>query len=68
MKRNYKFKASYQKSGDNYLPVIIHEDGKKEVLQGDPLATMATAKRYAQYEIVDRCQWLIRKQTCNVAI
>jgi len=44
-------KASYKKSGDNYLPVIIHTTGERETRHGDQLVTIATAKKYAQIEI-----------------
>jgi len=42
---------SYRKSGIDFLPVILHSTGKKEVLYGDKLATIQTAKKYAQIEI-----------------
>jgi hypothetical protein len=45
-------KATYKKSGNNYLPAIkcIHS-GNVKVLYGDVLSTPATAKKYAQIEI-----------------
>jgi hypothetical protein len=52
--------ASYRKSGMDYLPVIA--DGKKrETLFGSPLATVATAKKFAQIEINERAKKHIKK-------
>ena len=47
-------KATYRKSGFNYLPAIKYESGKVETLFGAPLGTIATAKKYAQIEINNR--------------
>jgi hypothetical protein len=47
-------KASYKKSGDNFLPVIKHTDGRREVLYGAPLATIKRAKEYARFEMYNR--------------
>lgn len=43
--------ASYKKSGSNYLPVILHASGRKEVLWGNPLCTIASARKYAELTI-----------------
>lgn len=43
-------KASYVKSGSNYLPAII-KNRMISTLYGDPLATRSDAKKYAQIEI-----------------
>ena len=45
---------SYCKHGDNYLPVIKHEGGRKEVIWGDPLVNIKTAKKFAALHIHDR--------------
>lgn len=47
-------RPSYKKSGFNFLPVIIHENGRRETLNGEPLANIKTAKYYARLEIADR--------------
>jgi len=47
-------KDSYVKSGFNYLPVIKHVDGRKEILYGQPLASIRRAKEYARFEIYNR--------------
>jgi len=47
-------KASYKKSLDNYLPVIVHADGRRETLYGAPLVTIKRAKEYARFEIYNR--------------
>jgi hypothetical protein len=47
-------KASYQKTGFNFLPVIKHENRKPEVLYGAPLASKKTATKYAQIVINQR--------------
>lgn len=47
-------KASFKKQGINFLPAIHHQDGRHEVLWGDPLATPASARKYAQMEINNR--------------
>jgi len=47
-------KASYKKTGYNYLPAILHYTGKKEILYGNSLASRETAKKYAQIEINSR--------------
>lgn len=45
-------KATYVKSGMDYLPAIKYTySGNVKVLYGDKLATIATAKEYAQIEI-----------------
>ncbi len=45
-------KATYVKSGSNYLPAIKSSySGNVKVLHGDRLTTAATAKKYAQIEI-----------------
>lgn len=46
-------KPSFKKSGFNFLPVIIHEGGKRETVHGEPLATAATARKYAALHIAD---------------
>ena len=46
--------ATYKKCGDNYLPVIKHIDGRREVLYGHPLVTVRRAKEYALFEIYNR--------------
>ena len=43
-------KASYVKSGSNYLPAII-KNRMISTLYGDPLTTISDAKKYAQIEI-----------------
>ena len=47
-------KATYKESCDNFLPVIKHADGRKEVLYGAPIATIKRAKEYARFEIYNR--------------
>ena len=45
-------KATFVKSGTNYLPAIkFTYSGNVKVLHGDPLATAAMARKYAQIEI-----------------
>jgi hypothetical protein len=45
-------KATYKKSGFNYLPAIkCSYGGNVRVLYGDPLVTAKDAKKYAQIEI-----------------
>ena len=44
-------KASYVKSGTDYLPAIRYRDNNAQVLYGDRLPTIAAAKKYAQIEI-----------------
>jgi hypothetical protein len=45
-------KATFVKSGFNYLPAIKSSySGNVKVLYGDQLATVAAAKKYAQIEI-----------------
>lgn len=45
-------KATYIKSGSNYLPAIKSTySGNVKVLYGPQVATVATAKKYAQIEI-----------------
>lgn len=47
-------KATYRKSGMNYMSVILHDDGRRETLEGPPLVNIIAAKKYAQLEINDR--------------
>ena len=47
-------KPSYTRAGANYLPAIIHDDGRKETIFGDPVATRAEALKYARLHIIDR--------------
>ena len=47
-------KPSYCKAGLNYLPVITHDNGKREQLFGSPLVNIGTAKKYAAMEILNR--------------
>ena len=47
-------KATYIKSGLNFLPAIKYYTGKVELLWGDALASAAAAKKYAQVEINTR--------------
>ena len=47
-------RSTFTKAGFNYLPVIVHADGKREVLYGDPLANGITATKYAALEIQQR--------------
>ena len=47
-------KATYRKSGDNYLSVILHSDGRRETTEGPALANIQTALKYARLEIHDR--------------
>ena len=50
--RENKMKATFVKSGTNYLPAIkFTYSGNVKVLHGDPLATAAMARKYAQIEI-----------------
>lgn len=56
-------KPTYTKSGFNYLPVITHANGQKEVLYGHPLANGITATKYAALEIRDR--WLKSQDRVN---
>ena len=50
--KGHKMKATFVKSGFNYLPAIkCSYSGNVKVLHGDRLATAATAKKYAQIEI-----------------
>ena len=45
-------KATYVKSGSNYLPAIKSSySGNVKVLFGPQVETVATAKKYAQIEI-----------------
>jgi hypothetical protein len=46
-------KATYAKSGDNFLPVLDH-GCRREVLHGPPLATRKTAMKYAMLEKIQR--------------
>lgn len=47
-------RPTYTKLGEHYLPVIMHEDGKREVLYGPPLHNGITATKYAAMELRDR--------------
>ena len=47
-------KATYVKSGDNYLPAIRYSDNHTELLYGPPLATIKAARKYVELEIRDR--------------
>ncbi len=48
-------RPTFTKSGFNYyLPVIVHADGRREVLYGAPLANGMTATKYAALAIYDR--------------
>jgi hypothetical protein len=47
-------KPTYTKSGVNYLPVIVHNDGRREILYGPPLANGITATKYAALTIHER--------------
>jgi hypothetical protein len=57
--------ASYIKAGINYLPAIIHPDGRRETLHGDPLATIAKARFYARLELAARGQAAFRAKPRN---
>ena len=46
--------ATYVKSGFNYLPVIKHVDGRKEILYGQPISSIKRAKECARFEIYSR--------------
>jgi hypothetical protein len=47
-------KPSFKKSGFNFLPVIIHEGGRRETLsEGGPVCTRAAAIKYARLHIAD---------------
>jgi hypothetical protein len=46
-------KASCIKAGENYLPAIKHVN-RVEVLVGNPLVNIKTARKYAQIEINKR--------------
>ena len=49
-------RPTFTKQGFNYMPVIVHEDGRKEILPGPPLSNGITATKYAALEVRDR--WL----------
>ena len=52
LNRGNNMKATYVKSGINYLPAIKSSySGNVKVLFGPQVATVATAKKYAQIEI-----------------
>ena len=55
-------KASYTSAGSNFLPVIIHNDGRREAVFGDPLATRKAARFYAGLHIADRGQAAFRQR------
>jgi hypothetical protein len=58
-------KASYIKTGFNYIPAIIHPGGRRETLHGEPLATPAKARFYARLEISARGQAAFRAAPRN---
>lgn len=45
---------TYCTHGFNYMPVIRHADGRREVIPGPPLANRLTATKYAALTIRDR--------------
>lgn len=47
-------KATYRKAGFNYLPAIKHNNGATEVIYGNPVCNITTAKKYAELEIHNR--------------
>jgi hypothetical protein len=47
------WRASWTRSGDNYLPVIVCPDGKRRTVWGDPLPTRALALKYARLHLQD---------------
>ena len=47
-------KATFKKTGFNFLPAIKHESGKVETLFGVTLCNQKTALKYAQIEINQR--------------
>jgi len=47
-------RATYTKSGDNFFPVIVYDDGRRETIWGDPLVNRKTAVKFADLEIRDR--------------
>ena len=47
-------KVGYKKTELGYLPVIIHEDGQREVIQGPSLINIEIAKKYGKIEINKR--------------
>lgn len=44
-------RASYSIVNDNYMPCIVHLDGRRETIAGPPLAMRRSAIKYAQIEI-----------------
>jgi hypothetical protein len=47
-------RPTYTKQGDYYMPVIVHDNGQREVIPGPPLSTSKTATKYAALELHDR--------------
>ena len=47
-------RPTWTKSGFHYLPIIAHDDGRKEIVHGPPLTNGITATKYAALEIQDR--------------
>ncbi len=45
---------TFTKAGFDYLPVIVHPDGRREILYGDPLANKIMATKYAALTIAER--------------
>lgn len=58
--------ATCRKSGPNFLPVIVHDNGRRETLYGPPLSSECIARKYAQLEINLRA--LRRKDTYVLAL
>jgi len=46
-----QMKATYIKSGLNFMPAIKYADNNVQIIYGPPLATITAAKKYAQIEI-----------------
>lgn len=47
-------RATWAKAGGNFLPALVHVNGRREVLYGPPLATRRTALKYALLELRGR--------------
>lgn len=47
-------RPTFTKVGFNYMPVIVHADGRREIVAGPPLANGITATKYAALTIADR--------------
>jgi hypothetical protein len=47
-------RPTYTKQGDYYMPVIVHDDGRREMIPGPPLSNRKTATKYAALELQDR--------------